>query len=81
MVTRLDHRAAGEEHRHLVEQLGAAPEHADAERAEHLVAAEGEEVDAEVVDVDRQVRHRLAGVEHDEGADGVRPLGELARPG
>ena len=35
----------------------------------------------EVVDVDRQVRHRLAGVEHDERADGVGPLGELARPG
>ncbi len=35
----------------------------------------------EVVDVDRQVRHRLAGVEHDEGADGVRALGELAARG
>ena len=36
-----------------------------------------QEVDAEVVDVDRQVRHRLAGVEHDERADGVGALGEL----
>ena len=67
--------------RHLVEQLGAGPEHADAERPEHLVAGEREEVDPEVVDVDRQVRHRLAGVEHDEGTDGVGALGELARPG
>ena len=35
---RLDHRAAGEEHGHLVEDLWATPEHADSERAEHLVA-------------------------------------------
>ena len=45
--------------------------------AEHLVPGERQEVDPEVVDVDRQVRHRLAGVEHDEGTDGVRALGEL----
>jgi hypothetical protein len=32
----------------------------------------------EVAHVDGQVRHRLAGVEHDEGTDGVGPLGELA---
>ena len=30
---------------------------------------EGREVDPEAVDVDRGVRHRLAGVEHGEGAD------------
>ena len=64
--------------RHLVEDLRATPEHADAERAEHLVAAPGGEVDAQVGDVDRQVRHRLAGVEDGESADGVRPVGELA---
>ena len=48
------------------------------ERAEHLVAAPGGEVDAEVGDVDRQVGHRLAGVEDGESADGVRPVGQLA---
>ena len=43
-----------------------------------LWPAEREEVDAELGDVDRQVRHRLAGVEHDERADLVRPGDELA---
>ena len=42
-----------------------------------LCPENAEEVDPEVVDVDRQVRHRLAGVEHHEGADGVGALGEL----
>ena len=44
--TALDHRPAAEERRHLLEQLAAAPEHADAGRAEHLVAGEGVEVRA-----------------------------------
>ena len=57
---------------------GPTPEHADPERAEHLVAAPGGEVDAQVGDVDRQVGHRLAGVEDGESADGVRPVGQLA---
>ena len=41
-----DHAAAAEERRHGVEQFLAAVEDADAGRAEHLVAAEGEEVGA-----------------------------------
>ena len=55
----LDHRAAGEERRHRVEQLAAAPEHADAGRPEHLVAGEGGEVDAE------RRRRRPAGAARD----------------
>ena len=42
----LDHRAAGDERRHRVQQLAAAPEDADAGGAEHLVAGERREVDA-----------------------------------
>ena len=42
-----DHAAAAEEGRHGLEQLGAAPQDADAGRAHHLVGREGEEVDAE----------------------------------
>ena len=41
-----DHVAAAEERRHGVEQRLAAPQHADARRAAHLVAAEGDEVGA-----------------------------------
>ena len=41
------------------EQLAPAPQHADAGRAAHLVAGEGDEVHVEVDHVDRQVRHRL----------------------
>ena len=35
-------------------------------------------VDLQRAHVDRQVRHRLAGIEHDERADRVRAVGELA---
>ena len=51
------------------EQLGAPVEHADAGRPEHLVPGERGEVDAERGEVDRHVRHRLAGVEHGQRAD------------
>ncbi len=64
-----------------LEQLGAAPEHPDPHRAVELVAAEGDEVGAERGDVDGQVRHRLAGVDDDEGPDGVGPRCELAARG
>ena len=42
----LDHLAAAEERRQLVEHLAPAPEHADAGRADALVAGEGEQVGA-----------------------------------
>ena len=68
---RRDHRAAGEERGQRVEQVAAAVEHADAGRREHLVTGEHGEVDVERAHVERQVRRRLAGVEHHERADGV----------
>ncbi len=77
----LDHGSAGEERRHRLEEVVAAPEHADAGRTEHLVARERDEVDAEGADVDRHVRHRLAGVEDDERADRVRRVGDLLHRG
>ena len=69
----VDHAAAAEERRHGVEQFLAAVEHADAGGAEHLVAAEGEEVGAHLADVRRQVRHALGGVdEHHRARPRVR---------
>lgn len=50
------------------QQLAAAVERADTGGSEHLVPGEGGEVDAQGVEVDRLVGHRLAGVQ-----DGQRP--------
>lgn len=65
----LDHRAAREERRQLVEVLRVQRAHAG--RAAHLVPRESREVDVEGVEVHRHVGHRLAGVEHRERADGL----------
>ena len=54
-----DHLAAAEERRHRLEQLLACPQDADAGRAEHLVAGEGEEVDTEAAHVEGPVRDEL----------------------
>jgi hypothetical protein len=56
---------------------GPRPHHADARGPQHLVAAEHRHVDPERGQVDRQVRDRLAGVEHDERADRPGPGDEL----
>ena len=77
----VDHAAAAEERRHRVEQFLAAVEHADAGGAEHLVAAEGEEVGAELADVGRQVRHALGRVDQHDRAGGVGAAGDFARSG
>ena len=58
----------------------AAVQHADAVGAQHLVAGERRIVDAERVQVDRLVRHRLAGVEHRQRSDRLRPRHQFARP-
>ena len=73
-----DHLAAGEERRHRLEQLAPGPERAGAHRGQHLVAAERVEVGAELLDVDRHVRHGLGAVDEDEGAGGVGHLDHLA---
>src|SRR5439155_24528905 len=71
-----DHLAAEVEGRHPLEQLGAAPEHADARRAAELVRGEGEEVAAELLDVDAPLRRRLRRVHDHERALFARPSGE-----
>ena len=63
-----DHVAAAEERRHGLEQLLAAPQHADARRAAHLVGREGDEVGAHGLHVGGHVGHVLAGVDHGDGA-------------
>ena len=49
--------------------------------AEHLVPGEDVEVGAQLLDVDRQVRHRLGAVDQDQRAGRVGHLDHLARPG
>ncbi len=65
----LDHLAAAEERREVLQQLLAAPEHADAGRRQHLVAGEGDEVGLQRLDVQHHVRRGLRGVDHDQRAD------------
>ena len=77
----LDHLAAAEERRQLVEQLATAPEHADAGRADHLVAGEGQQVGAARDHVDRQLRHGLGGVDDDDRRRPRGPGGRSRRPG
>ncbi len=73
----LDHRAAGDERRHRVQQLASAVQHANTIGAQHLMAGERREVDVERMEVDRLVRHRLAGVQHRQRADRLRPRDQL----
>ena len=63
-----------------VEQLAAPVQHADPGGAEHLVAGERREVDVERVEVDRLVRHRLAGVQHRQRADRLGPADQFGAP-
>ena len=62
-------------------QFAAAVEHTDPVGAQHLMPGEGGEVDVERVEVDRLVRHRLAGVQHRQRADGLGPARPARRPG
>ena len=64
-----DHRAAGVERGHGLQDLWASPEAAHAGRTQHLVPGESHEVDVEGPHVHGHVRHRLAGVEHDQRPD------------
>jgi hypothetical protein len=74
---RRDHRSAGEEGRHGLEQRPPSVEGTDARRSEHLVPRQHREVDVERPHIQRQVGRRLARVEHDESADAVRHGDEL----
>ncbi len=72
-----DHLAAGQERRHRIEQLASRPQRPGAHRRQHLVAAEGIEVDAQVLHVDLEVRHGLRPIDEHERAGRVRHLGHL----
>ena len=71
--TARDHVAAAEERRHLLEQLAAGVQHADAGRPVDLVAGEAVEVGAERLHVDAQVRRGLRAVDQHHRARRVRP--------
>ena len=70
----LDHLAAAQERRHLVQQFPARPQHPDAGRAAHLVPGEPDEVCTQVLHADRHVRHGLRRVGQHERAHRVRPV-------
>src|SRR5262249_18738485 len=72
-----NHLAAEVEGRHPLEQLGAAPQHADARRAAQLVRGEGEGVASEPLDVDTPVRRGLRSVDDHDRALLVRPSSKL----
>ena len=74
-----DHLAARQERRHRLEQLAPRPQRARPHRRQHLVAAERVEVAAELLHVDRDMRHGLCAVDEDERARGMRHLDHLAR--
>ena len=59
--------------------LGLAVEHADAGRAEHLVAGEHVEIGVERLHVDRHVAHGLGAVDQHARAVAVRHLDHVAR--
>ena len=63
---------------HAVQQVLAPVEHADACRAVHLVAAEREEVAAELAHVHAEVGHALRPVRQEERAVGVGHVGHVA---
>ena len=72
-----DHVAAGQERLHRLEDLAAAVQHADARRAERLVAGPRVEVGADRRDVDGHVRDGLCAVDRADGAGGAGPRGDL----
>ena len=71
-----DHVAAALVGGHLLEQLAAAVEHADAGGSVHLVARQGVEVAAQGLHVDVEVRGGLGAVDQHVSAAGVGDLGD-----
>ena len=64
-----DHAPSAQERRHRFQQFPLAVEHAHARRAEHLVAAEGQEVAIERLHVGLLMRHALRAVDQHHGPD------------
>lgn len=77
----LDHGTAGDERRHRVQQLQPTVEHTDTRGAQHLVTRECREIDIKGVEVDRLVRHRLAGVQDRQGANRPSPPDDFVHRG
>ena len=73
----LDHVAAADERRHLLEQLEPAVQHADPGRPVRLVAGPRVEVGVDRGQVDRDLRHRLGAVDHRERAGGAGAAHDL----
>ena len=74
-----DHFAAAVPGRHRFQNFGAAVERADPGRSTHLVAGEGQEIAAQLLDIDRQMSGALRRIDQRDGADRARFLGK-ARP-
>ena len=72
-----DHVPAADERRHLLEQRAAAVEDADPGRAVGLVAGPRVEVDVELAQIDRHLRHRLGPVDEHDRAGRVRAPRDL----
>ena len=72
-----DHLASSQGGGKRREELGSAPEDADAHGSENLVSREREEVDPQLLDIDREVRDRLGRVQDDEGPHRVGALNDL----
>ena len=72
----LDHLPTTQEGWQVVEQVVAPPQDADASGAEHLVAGEGEQVRPEFGDVHGHLWHGLGGIDDDDRAHLMRPLGD-----
>ena len=74
----LDHLAAREKRRQLLQKLAPPVQRPDAHGPVELVAGEGEEVRAQLLYVDRQVRRALRAVHHQHRTHAVRQLRDRA---
>ena len=72
-----DHVAAADERRHLLEQLAPAVQHPDPGRPVGLVPGPGVEVDVELAEIHRHLRHRLGAVDEHQRARRVRAARDL----
>ena len=73
-----DHLAATVPRRNRIENCRAPVERADAGWPTHFVSGEGEEIAAQLADVDRQMPRALCRVHQRERANGPRFLAELS---
>src|SRR6266850_7333224 len=67
-----DHLAAAMPWRHRIENFRARVERSNASRPTHFVSGEGEEVAAQLLDIERQMSRALRGIHEREHAGGAR---------